>query len=123
MSILNSVPNQPTQPNANVIANQMKIQARNIYNTLVRSFNEGAKNFWTNPHFTPEQLASALGKDGKELFELHAKIGQLLGSINAEAITEGLSVIGQCNYNNDGYVIVVPKSTTTVEPTTTVAPQ
>jgi len=116
MSILNQV-TQPIQPTAIMITGQMKAQARGTYNMLVRTFNEGAKNFWTNTHFSPAQLATALGKDGKELFELHAKIGQLLGSINPEAIAEGLSVVGQFSYGSDG-TIVLP-STTTVEPTTT----
>ena len=68
MSILNPINQQPVQLNPNMVAAQMKAQARNTYNMLVRTFNEGAKNFWTNQQFSPTQLAAALGKDGKELF-------------------------------------------------------
>jgi hypothetical protein len=118
MSILNPV-NQPVTQTANMVAGQMKAQARGLYNMLVKTFNDGAKNFWTNANFTPQQLANALGTDGKELFELHAKIGQLLASVNPEAIAEGLSVVGQFSYTEDGKILL--PTTTTVKPTT--APQ
>ena len=111
MSILNNpVPTVPQTPA--IIAARLKGQARSTHAFLVRMFNEGAKAFWDNPNATPEQLAVALGTDGKELFQLHAKIGELLAQVTPNEITEGLSVVGQFSYSEDGR-IVLPTTTTT----------
>lgn len=69
--------------------------------------NRGSKMFWQNPNATPQQIALALGTDGKELFELHYKLGQLLISVDQNQINEGLSVIGQFDMNPDGTVSVL----------------
>lgn len=110
MSILNNpVPTIPQTPAA--IAARLKGQARSTHSFLVRMFNEDAKAFWNNPNATPEQLAAALGTDGKELFQLHAKIGELLAQVTPNEIAEGLSVVGQFSYSEDGR-IVLPAATT-----------
>ena len=115
MSILNNpVPVVSHTPVA--VAARLKGQARSTHAFLVKMFNEGAKTFWSNPNATPEQLAAALGTDGEELFKLHGLIGQLLGQVTPNEITEGMSVVGQFSYSEDGR-IVLPTTTTTTETT------
>lgn len=92
------------------IADALKLQAKNIYNNMVAVFNRGSKMFWSNPNATPAQIAEALGSDGKELFELHYKLGQLISTADPTAIAEGSSVIGQFTTNEDGTVTVLPPS-------------
>ncbi len=70
----------PTQPQE--IADALRNQAKNVYNNMVSVFNRGSKIFWDNPNATPEQIASSLGSDAKQLFELHYKLGQLISSVD-----------------------------------------
>ena len=104
MSILN--PQTPPAPTPCTVAGSLKARARITFDMLVRSFNEGAIAFWNNQHATPEAIAECLGADGKELFELHAKIGQLLASVKPESVAPGAAVIGAVTYNEDGTVSV-----------------
>lgn len=97
----------PTPTSPDQIAQALRVQARNIYRNMVLAFNRGSKMFWQNPNATPQQIALALGTDGKELFELHYKLGQLLISVDQNQINEGLSVIGQFDMNPDGTVSVL----------------
>jgi hypothetical protein len=76
---------------------------------MVVAFNQGSKQFWNNPQASPSQIASALGTDAKEVFELHAKLGALLVQVRPEAIQEGLALVGQFTYNEDGTVTINPK--------------
>jgi hypothetical protein len=92
------------------IAVSLKLQAKNVYNNMLGVFNRGSKMFWDNPNATPEQIALALGSDGKELFSLHYKLGQLISTIDATAISEGSSVVGQFTMNEDGTVTILPPS-------------
>lgn len=96
---------QPTTPED--IALALKLQAKNVYNNMLSVFNRGSKMFWDNPNATPQQIASALGNDAKELFELHYKLGQLISTVDQSAILPGTSVIGQFTMNEDGTVTVV----------------
>lgn len=106
MSILNRQ-EQPAEVSPAVrAARQMVRQAKNTYDGLVGAFNEGARNFWSNPRATPQEIAAALGTDAKEVFELHGKIGAFLAEINPEAIAPGAAVVGQFTYNADGTVTV-----------------
>jgi hypothetical protein len=98
-------PKTPTE-----IAESLKLQAKNIYNNMLGVFNRGSKMFWDNPNATPEQIALALGNNGKELFSLHYKLGQLISTIDAAAIAEGSSVVGQFTMNEDGTVTILPPS-------------
>ena len=106
MSILNPLPNEPIT-NAQRIANSLKQQARNAFRSLVGVYTTGSKSFWQNPAATPQEIAAALGTDGAELFQLHAKIGQLLADVKPDSVAEGLSVVGQFSINEDG-VITIP---------------
>ena len=93
------------------ISEALKLQAKNIYSNMVNVFNRGSKMFWDNPNASPEQIASGLGPDAKQLFELHYKLGQLIISVDPLAIAPGASVIGQFTMNEDGTVTVLPPST------------
>lgn len=106
MSILNPQSAPQVDPAARIAA-QLKQQARNTFQQLVGAFNQGAQQFWKNPRVKPSEIAAALGTDAKEVFELHGKIGALLGQIAPDAIAPGLAVVGEFTYNNDGTITVV----------------
>lgn len=106
MSILNPQPAPQVDPAARVAA-QLKQQARNTFQQLVQSFNQGAQQFWANPRVKPSEISAALGTDAKEVFELHGKIGALLATVKPEAIAPGAAVVGEFTYNADGTVTVV----------------
>jgi hypothetical protein len=107
MTILNQ-PQVPQVDPAVRAANMLKNNVRQTFNMMVQAFNQGAKNFWINPQVSPEQISAALGTDAKEVFELHAKLGQLLASVKPESIAEGSSVVGNFTINDDGTVTVIP---------------
>ena len=93
----------PEQPSVALrTANQLKQNARQTFNGLVQAYNNGAKLFWQNQHATPQEIAAALGTDGVELFQLHAKIGTLLAEIKPESVVAGLAIVGAFTYNEDG---------------------
>jgi hypothetical protein len=106
MSILDRQ-DQPAEPTpAERAARNMIRQAKQTYEVLVGAFNEGAERFWKNPMATPQEIAAELGTDAKEVFELHAKIGAFIATINPEAIVPGSAVVGEFSYNADGSVTV-----------------
>lgn len=106
MGVLDSTP-EPEVSAAERVARQLKQQCRMTYQQLVQSFNQGAQQFWKNPRAKPSEIAAALGTDAKEVFELHAKIGALLATVNAESIAPGAAVVGQFTMNADGTVTAV----------------
>jgi len=107
MSILNNN-NQtiPSVPVAEVIANNIKNQARSSFSMMAEAFNRGSQTFWKNPSASPAEIAAALGTDAKEVFELHAKLGALLASVKPESINVGSSVVGEFTINEDGTVTI-----------------
>lgn len=106
MSILNRQDQMAEVSPAVNAARNMVRQTKMTYDGLVLAFNQGAKNFWRNPRATPQEIAAALGTDAKEVFELHAKVGAFIASINPSAIAEGQSVVGEFSYNANGSVTV-----------------
>lgn len=100
MSVLDTTP-------AAAIADAMRRDARDTFALLERIFTNGARNFWQNADATPQEIAAALGTSGVELFQLHWKIGELLASIKAEAIADGMAVVGQYTLGDDGTVTIV----------------
>jgi hypothetical protein len=123
MSILDNGPGNIVPP-ATRIANQLINMTVRNYQQMVESFNRGSVMFWQNPQgVTPDQIAAALGTNAQEVFQLHYKLGQLIGSVKPEAIAEGVSIIGQFSYNEDGSVSIIhpepeptPETTTEEEP-------
>lgn len=105
MSILDDNPRAPVDK-AIMVSNTIKGTTRQTFQMMTNAFNTGSKNFWNNPHATPNQIAEALGTDAREIFELHYSLGQLIIGIKPEAIQEGLSVIGQFTINEDGTVTI-----------------
>lgn len=115
MSILDN--NNPPQDISIQISNRIINQTKQTFNNMVNAFNNGAKLFWQHPRgLSPSQIAQALGNNAKEVFELHYALGQLINNIKPEAITEGLSVIGQFTMNEDGTVTIIEPTTTEPNP-------
>lgn len=106
MGVLDN-PSVPEISAAQRAAMQIKQQARVTFQQLVQVFNQGAHAFWRNPQAKPSEISAALGADAKEVFELHGKIGALLGSVKPESIASGMAVVGQFTYNTNGTVTVV----------------
>ena len=106
MSILGQ-PSVPEVDPAVRVANMIKNQTRQAFRQMLMAFNRGSNNFWKNPVVTPQQIATALGTDAKEVFEIHFKIRDLLASVKPEAIEQGDSVVGQFTLNEDGTVTIL----------------
>lgn len=108
MSILDQVQNPtPEVPNAQRAANRLINITRQTYQQMVNAFNQGAIIFWKNPTgASPQEVASYLGTNAAEIFQLHYQLGQLLQNVKPESIAEGASLIGQFTINQDGTVTV-----------------
>jgi hypothetical protein len=104
MSILDS---NNYKPSVDSISQGLKIEASSLFNVIVSTYINGTSSFWNNPYYTPVEMATALGNDAKEMFELHYKLGQLINSIKPEAILEINSHIGNFTLNEDGTVTVI----------------
>jgi hypothetical protein len=87
------------------VADRLILTTKKAYQILVNVFNQTSIMFWTNKqNFSPQQISDALGKNGKELFEIHGKLGEFLTSIDPEAIDLGLSVVGDFEFLEDGSI-------------------
>ncbi len=107
MSILNDQSINEPQP-AQIAAQRLIQITRHTYQQMVNAFNQGSQIFWNDGNgATPEQIAIQLGNNAKEIFELHYKLGQLIGGVQPESIQEGVSLIGQFTMNEDGTVTVL----------------
>jgi hypothetical protein len=107
MSVLDPETSPALDP-ATRIANQLKQNARNVFRNLTVSFSNNANLFWRNTQATPQEIAAALGTDGVELFQLHAKLGELLYSIKPEVTTDTMAIVGEFTYNEDGSLNIIP---------------
>ena len=117
MSILDRDPSRDQPPPAAQAAERLIRMTKNTYDQMVMAFNEGANVFWSNRMgATPEEVAAALGTDAKEVFFLHARLGELIALVKPEAIAEGVSVVGEFTMNEDGTVTVVPPPAPEPEP-------
>jgi hypothetical protein len=105
MSILDNI-SVPQLSESQIIANNLKGSTKMTFQMMVNAFNAGAINFWNNPKSTPAEIANALGTDAREVFQLHYALGQLIASVKPEAISQGLSLIGQFTMNEDGTVTI-----------------
>lgn len=103
MSVLNP---PPPPSDAERVAQQLVQQTRDTFQQLTSVFEMGAQMFWNNPRATPAEIAAALGTDGKEVFQLHAKLGALLAEIVPEKVAAAVSVVGPFTYNDDGSVAI-----------------
>lgn len=111
MSILNNESNNQIE-SAQVAAQRLIQITKHTYQQMVNAFNQGSEMFWRNGNgASPSQIASALGSDAKEIFELHYAMGMLISNVSPNSIQEGLSLIGQFTMNEDGTVTVVETDT------------
>lgn len=120
MSVLDREFNDEPEP-AKMASRRLIMMTKHSFDQMVNNFNEGARVFWQNPRgASPEDIAKELGTDAKEVFELHYKLGQLIGSVKPDSITEGNSLVGNFTMNEDGTVTVIPQEEST---TTTSSPE
>jgi hypothetical protein len=93
---------------AKMVATNLITQTRNIFEQMVRAYNQGSRTFWANGMGAlPADIAAELGTDAKEIFELHYKLGQLIASVKPEAIEQGSSLVGNFTINEDGTVTII----------------
>jgi hypothetical protein len=120
MSVLDREFNEEPEP-AKIASRRLIMMTKNSFNQMVNNFNEGSRVFWQNPRGASAQdIANELGTDAREVFELHYKLGQLIGSVKPEAIEEGVGLVGNFTMNEDGTVTIIEPET---EPTTTPEPE
>lgn len=106
MSVLDQAP-EPVKTPAEITADTLKTHVRQTYQYIVAAFTEGARVFWANQSGIPAAaIADALGTDGQEVFQLHAKLGELIASVRPESVADGLSVVGEFSYSEDGRVLI-----------------
>lgn len=104
-------------PPASMAANALIAEARDVWNRMNASFTEGAKFFWRHPDgISPQEIADAMGTAGVEVFSLHARLGQLIASVSPDAVSEGMSYVGEVSYADDGTVTVTPPPEPTPPP-------
>jgi DNA-directed RNA polymerase specialized sigma subunit len=105
--------------NAQMAARRLIKISRNTYNQMVRAFNLGSKIFWeNNKDADPQSIASYLGTNAAEVFQLHHKLGTLISEINPSDIEKGLGRVGNFTVNEDGTVSVHNDSSSESEPNT-----
>lgn len=105
MSILDN--NQSSIDKSIQISNHIKNSTKHTFQFMKDAFNNGSQTFWNNPRATPSEIATALGTDAKEVFELHYALGQLINNIKPESIQQGWAIIGQFTMNEDGTVTII----------------
>jgi hypothetical protein len=120
MGILNSINEQEEvvikRKTPQDVAERLISTTKKAYQILVNVFNETSTMFWLNQQgFTPQQIADALGKNGKELFEIHGKLGAFLASFDPDAIELGVVVVGDYEILEDGSVKVIEAQDSTEE--------
>lgn len=107
MSILNNNNNIQQLPKAVMAANRLRMMTKQTYDAMVQAFNQGARVFWNNSNdVSPSEIAAELGTDAKEIFELHAKLGQLISSVRPEDVAESSGLVGNFTMNEDGTVTI-----------------
>lgn len=107
MSILDSNFEDRRPPAAQRTALELLRSTKQTFELMTMAFNRGSRQFWNNENgATPQEIADELGVSAREVFQLHAKLGQLIAEIKPESIQEGLSCIGNIVYNEDGTVQV-----------------
>ena len=102
---------------ARIAAQDIVKQTRKTFNQMVKMFNSCAETFWANSNqLKPSEIASELGSDSEEVFQLHFLIGQLIQMVKPESIEKSLNLIGTFTLNEDGTVTPLDIPTTTLPP-------
>lgn len=105
MGVLTQINNSESK--AKILADNLISEAVGLYNHLNGTYTDSTFKFWKNPELSPQQIADALGTNGKELFLLHYQIGQLLENIAPGSLSEVNSQIGNFTLNEDGTITVL----------------
>lgn len=118
MSILEeNTPEENQLSIAKIAAEDIVKQTRKTFNQMVKMFNSGSETFWANPKgLKPSEIATELGSDAQEVFQLHFLLGQLIQMVKPESIEKGLNLIGTFTMNEDGTVTPIDPTTTTLPP-------
>lgn len=112
MSIIDNIKNNIQTPEVSLDrakskADHLKSAVVNTYESICGIFNDGAQTFWASTDCSPQQIADELGTNASGIFYLHARLGELLYSIDPDSVTPGMSVVGQYSNNEDGSITVV----------------
>lgn len=96
-------------PPASIAANALISEAREVWNRIRLSFEEGAKFFWAHSDgIAPQDIADAMGTAAQEVFSLHAKVGELMEQVQPGSTATGMAVVGTVEFLPDGTVSVTP---------------
>jgi hypothetical protein len=93
-------------PSADVVASRLKQQAFQQFQQLVSVYEQGLRNFWKNPHCSPQEIADALGVEAYELFQLHGAIKATILAVKPDATLTEVSAYGEYTANEDGSITI-----------------
>ena len=99
----NVVPVRPPMPPA-MAFKMAKVKSLQIYQILEKMHTELFKFLWENPDVTIEQFMVKYGPDAAALFQVSAKIQEVLATVNPEYTP--LTPLKPITINEDGTVTV-----------------
>lgn len=97
---------ESTNDEAKSTAENLISEAVGLYNHMISVYSNGIYRFWKNPSSSPQEIATALGDRGKELFMLHYQLGQLLNSVNQGSIDSVNSNIGNFTFDQNNNIVI-----------------
>lgn len=105
MSILNK--QLDNTPSVEKVANNLINKVQVDYHYVVNSYEESLKRFWKNPlGYTPQEVATALGEDGGELFQMHGHLYNFIKNVNPSAELTEVATLGTFTIDGDGNITV-----------------
>ncbi len=107
MSILNQDYNPANFVTPEIQINQIKSDAKSIYQRFYDGVRYSTQLFWQNQYFTPEQMATAAGTSAAELFQLHTLAIQTLEQAMPGSTPDIVSIIKPHTINSDGTVTIL----------------
>lgn len=114
MTIINDLESQLNTENtitrAKTRADTLKSMTIGVYTQMASAFNGGAMLFWDSQDATPQEIADQLGTNASGIFYLHARLGELLATVDPTSVQLGLSKVGQFTQNADGTITVIQPS-------------
>lgn len=85
---------------------ELTVAALRQYDNMKRAYEQGLRDFWSDPRFTPQELADALGSDASDLFRLHGGLKAAILSVNPEEQLSSVSDYGTFIVNEDGTLTI-----------------
>lgn len=107
MSILNENYNPVDYLTPALQISEIKSDAKSIYKRLHDGVRYSTEMFWQNQYFTPEQMATAAGTSGAELFQLHTIAIQALEQAIPGSTNDIVSLIKPHKINSDGTITIL----------------